>query len=86
MIPVPSKARANQVIIPVPPLVAAKAALFLAMREAKMSNVKRAKLLGCNGKDVRRMLDPRHSSRINALHAALTALSKRIVVTMDNAA
>lgn len=85
-IPLPSKARVNQAIIPVPPLMAAKAALFLAMREAKMSNVKLAKQLGCDEKDVRRMLDPRHGSRIDALHEALTALGKRLLVTMDNAA
>ena len=85
-IPAPSKTRASQAVVPVPPLMAAKAALYLAMREAKMSNVKLAKQLGCDEKDVRRMLDPRHSSRINALQAALAALGKKIVVAVDNAA
>ena len=85
-IPLPSKARANQAMVPVPPLMAAKAALFLAMREAKISNVKLAVQLGCDEKDVRRMLDPRHGSRINALQAALTVLGKRIVMSVENAA
>ena len=58
-------------MVSVPPLIAAKAALYLTMREAKMSNVKLAKQLGCGEKDVRRMLDPRHNSRINALQEAL---------------
>jgi len=85
-IPEPSKMRGNRDLVPVPPLMAAKAALYLAMREAKISNVKLAKQLGCNEKDVRRLLDPRHRSRINALQAALGALGKRIVVGMESAA
>ncbi len=85
-IPAPSKAKASQPVVPVPPLMAAKAALYLAMREAKMSNVKLAKQLGCDEKDVRRLLDPRHSSRITALQAALAALGKKIVVAVENAA
>jgi antitoxin HicB len=65
--------------------MAAKAALYLAMREAKISNVKLAKQLGCDEKDVRRMLDPRHNSRITALQAALAALGKKIVLAVENA-
>jgi antitoxin HicB len=75
-----------QAMVPVPPLMATKAALYLAMREAKMSNVKLAKQLGCDEKDVRRMLDPRHSSRITALQRALAVLGKKIVVAVGDAA
>jgi antitoxin HicB len=85
-IPAASKTRASQTVVPVPPLMAAKAVLYLAMREAKMSNIKLAKQLGCDEKDLRRMLDPRHSSRITALQAALAALGKKIVVSVENAA
>ena len=85
-IPTASKAKAGHTVVPVPPLMATKAALYLAMREAKMSNVKLAKQLGCDEKDVRRMLDPRHRSRITALQSALAALGKQIVVAVENAA
>jgi antitoxin HicB len=85
-IPTASKTKASQTVVFVPPLMAAKAALYLAMREAKMSNVKLAKQIGCDEKDVRRMLDPRHNSRITALQAALAALGKRIVLAVENAA
>ena len=85
-IPVASKATAGRTVVPVPPLMAAKAALYLAMREAGTSNVKLAKRLRCDEKDVRRMLDPRHRSRIGALQAALAALGKKIVVAVENAA
>jgi len=84
-IPTASKTKASQTVVFVPPLMAAKAALYLAMREAKISNVKLAKQLGCDEKDVRRLLDPRHSSRITALQAALAALGKRIVSAVENA-
>ena len=85
-IPAPSKSRANQPVVPVPPLIAAKAALYLTMKEAKISNTKLARQLGCDEKDVRRMLDPRHHSRISALQTALAALGKNIVVAVGNAA
>jgi antitoxin HicB len=85
-IPPPSAAKANQAVVPVPPLIAAKAALYLTMQEAKISNVKLAKQLGCDEKDVRRLLDPLHRSRITALEAALAALGKKIVVAIENAA
>jgi antitoxin HicB len=85
-IPRPSRTKASQPVISVPPLMAAKAALYLAMREAKVSNVRLAKQLGCDEKDVRRMLDPRHRSRITALEAALAVLGKKIVVAVEDAA
>ena len=85
-IPIPSKAKPAGAVVPVPPLMAAKAALYVTMREAKISNVKLAKRLGCNEKDVRRLLDPRHNSRITALQTALAALGKKIVVAVENAA
>jgi len=85
-IPAASKTKSRQTVVFVPLLMAAKAALYLAMREAKMSNVKLAKRLGCDEKDVRRMLDPRHSSRITALQVALAALGKKIVLGVENAA
>jgi len=85
-IPAASKTKASQTVVFVPPLMAAKAALYLSMREAKMSNVKLAKQLGCDEKDVRRMLDPRHSSRITALQRALAVLGKKIVVAVGDAA
>lgn len=85
-IPLASRSKAAHTVVPVPPLMATKAALYLAMREAKMSNVKLAKQLGCDEKDVRRLLDPRHRSRITALQAALVVLGKRICVAVENAA
>src|SRR5438094_522900 len=58
-IPRPSSPRRNQALVTVPAPTAAKAALYLAMREARIKNTELARRLGCHEKEVRRMLDPR---------------------------
>jgi antitoxin HicB len=85
-IPRPSKPKKGQRMIPVPAPMAAKAALYLAMREAKISNVEMARRLGCDEKEVRRMLNPRHGTRLPRIQKALELLGKRLVVSMDEAA
>jgi len=66
--------------------MAAKAALYLAMREAKISNVELARRLGCDEKEVRRMLNPRHATKLPRIQAALEILGKRLVLGMEEAA
>ena len=81
-IPAPSAARANQPLAPVPPPMAAKLALYLAMKEAGVSNTAFARRLGCDEKEVRRMLDPRHATKLPRVQAALRILGKRLVIGM----
>lgn len=85
-IPKPSKPRKGQRMIPVPAPMAAKAALYLAMREARISNVEMARRLGCDEKEVRRMLNPRHATKLPRIQKALELLGKRLVVSMQEAA
>ena len=85
-IPAPSRPRKGQPVVPVPPLMAAKAALHVAMREAGISNVQLARLVGCNEKEIRRMLDPRHGTRLPRLQEAVAALGKRLVLAVEEAA
>lgn len=86
-IPEPSKAGRDQPIVLVPALTAAKAALYLAMREAGISKSDLAERLGCDEKEVRRLLDPKHLSKLPGIQKALAALGKRIAVRlMDHAA
>lgn len=86
-IPVPSVPAPGQPVVPVPALTAAKASLLLALREAGINKSELAERLGCDEKEVRRLLDPRHASRLTRLQAALTALGKRIAVRLvDEAA
>ena len=84
-LPTPSPARGRHMVA-VPLLVAAKLALYRAKRTARMTNVEMGKRLGIDEKDVRRLLDPTHNSRIGQVEAALKALGRRLVVEEREAA
>lgn len=85
-IPNPSSLRRNQTLVPLPASMAAKAALYLAIREAGVSNLQLARRLGLHEKEIRRMLDPRHATRLGRIQEVLAALGKRLVIGMDAAA
>jgi len=85
-IPKASKAARGERLIPVPAPMAAKAALYLAMREAGMTNVQLARKLGCDEEEVRRMLDPRHPTKLPRIKDALDVFGKRLVVSVEEAA
>ena len=79
-IPVPSPRRADEYSVAVPAETAAKAALWVALRESGTSRVALAASLGVDERAVRRMLDPRHRSSANRIHKALRALGRDLVV------
>ena len=85
-IPRASRAARGERLIPVPAPMAAKAALYLAMREAGMTNAQLARKLGCDEKEVRRMLDPRHPTKLPRIKEALDVFGKRLVVSVEEAA
>ena len=78
-IPLPSPARSRP-LVELPALVAAKLALYRAMREQQIGNVTLAKRLGTVEGTVRRLLDLDHRSHIGQVEAALSALGQRLVV------
>ena len=78
-IPRPSPARGRP-LVQLPALVAAKLALYQAMREQRVGNVALAKRLGTVEETVRRLLDLDHRSHIGHVEAALKALGQRLVV------
>lgn len=80
-IPVPSGA-GGRPMVAVPPLMAAKAALTLALREAGMSQAELARHLEVDEKEVRRLLDPRHPSKLPRLAKALAVLGKGIEISV----
>jgi len=84
--PRPSAPRTGEVVVALPPLLAAKAALWAAMEEAAISNSELARRLGVSEGVVRRLLDFRHRSHIGQLETALAALGKRLVVEVQDAA
>ena len=72
-IPRPSRPSKGQYLVALPAQMAARAALYLALREAGISQSELARRLGCDVREVRRLLDPTcplPESRIfNALNA-----------------
>src|SRR5881628_634946 len=75
-IPVPSAARRNHRLVPVPLWLAPKLALYLAMRDQQVNNSELARRLGVHERVIRRMLDPEHASKAEKIQAALGALGK----------
>jgi antitoxin HicB len=61
---------------------AAKTALYLAMKEKKLSNTSLAKKLDCDEKDVRRLLDPHYHSKLPRIEEALHILGKKIQIAI----
>jgi antitoxin HicB len=85
-VPVPTLARRKHVQVALPAPMAAKAALYLAIQEAGLRNTELARKLGLDEKEIRRMLDPRHATRLSRIQKALDFLGKRLVISLDNAA
>jgi antitoxin HicB len=85
-IPWPSKPKRGQHLIGIPLLLAPKLALYLAMRQGRISNSEVARRLGVSETVVRRMLNPRHATKPEKIQAALAVLGKRIVVGFEDAA
>jgi antitoxin HicB len=85
-IPSPSRIKRGQYAVPVPAQTAAKAALYIALQEAQITKAELAKRLQCDEKEVRRLLDPRHPSKLPRLEAALAAVGHRLVVSLQSAA
>ncbi len=84
-IPAPSPAKDRPAVTP-GTVLAAKTALYEALREQRLSNSAFAVALGVQESEVRRMLDPRHATKIGRLEEALARFGKRLVITVEAAA
>ena len=81
-LPLPKAKATSKRLMPiaVAPDVAAKLAVLEAFAAAGISKSELARRLGKDEKEVRRILDPKHATKLPALTAALRALGKRLVV------
>ena len=84
-LPKPSKPAKGQVLLSVAPELAAKIAVIEAFRAAAVTQVELATSLGKDVKEVRRILDPDHPTKLPTLVAALAALGRRLVVGVEAA-
>jgi len=82
-IPRPGPAKTRQRRIPVPAQVAVKAALYMAVKDTGIKNAELARRLGADEKEVRRLLDPHHRSKLPRLEAALEALGRKLVIGIE---
>ena len=83
-IPIPSAARKGQFVIPVPAQAAFKAALYEEIRAQHLNKVQLAARLGIDEKEVRRLLNPHHRSKLPRIAEILERVGKRIVVGVED--
>ena len=79
-IPSPSPLQDGQVLITVSPVVAAKLALYTAMREQGVTNAALAGRLGLQESAVRRLLDPGYGSHMTSVEKALRSVGRSLVI------
>jgi antitoxin HicB len=84
--PEPSALRKGEYVVAPSSDLSAKAALYLAMKEAAISKAALARNLQVDEKEVRRLLDPHHPSKMPRMEEALRALGKRLVLSIQPAA
>lgn len=79
-IPVPSAVAEKQHLVPLPPVVAAKLALYSAMRAQGVTKDALGEKLGVSESAVRKLLNLEHRSHIGQVKNALRALGRCLVV------
>lgn len=82
-IPLPSPARRGERTAATPVTTALKAAVYVAMREQEVSKSELARRMRVNEKEARRMLDPRHPTKVPTLERALAALGRRAEISVS---
>ena len=85
-LPLPSRTKRGQALIPLPASVAVKAVLYTVMREQNRSNSWLARQLKVDEKEARRMLDPYHATKLPRMHEALHVLGKEMVIGVRDSA
>lgn len=79
-IPVPGALDEGQDLVAVPTVVAAKLALYSAMRAQHITKVELAGRLGISESAVRKLADPDHRSHIRQVQKALRAVGHSLVI------
>ena len=81
-IPEPSDMLENEYLVTVPMQTALKAAVTLALSESEMNKVQLANALEVDEKEVRRILNPRHGTKLATLERTLQILGKKAVLSV----
>lgn len=81
-IPVPSKPQKEEYLIDLPAQTAAKTALYIAIKKSGLSNSELARRLGANEKEIRRMIDPWHPTKLPRIEKAMAELGYVIRISV----
>ena len=84
-IPAPSEAADGQVLVAPPAVVAAKLALYSAMRAQRITKVALADRLGVSESAVRKLTNPDHHSHMRQVQKALRAVGRSLKVEVTAA-
>lgn len=82
ILPKPSRQQKGEVMIPPPALIAAKAALYLAAKKEGLSKTGLAKRLGVTEAVGRRLINPKHPTKIVNIDLALHAMGRQMVISI----
>lgn len=85
-LPKPRARGKGLILVAVAPNVAAKLAVLDAFTEAGIGKSELSRRMGKDEKEVRRILDPKHPTKLPAMVEALRALGKRLVIGVEEAA
>jgi len=81
-LPMPSKPRKGQPVVILPALVVSKVLLANEMLRQGVRKAELARRLNVHMPQVDRLLNPRHSSKLEAIEAALLTLGKRLSISV----
>jgi antitoxin HicB len=85
-IPIPSPMRKKNQAVELPLVAEAKIGLYRAMRAGRVGKAELARRLNCHMPQVDRLLDLSHSSRLDQIESALSALNKKLTIEIHDAA
>ena len=80
VVPTPSLPTEGQVMVPVPPLVAAKLTINSAMREQGITKEALGEKLGLEEGAVRKLLDPSYRTHFTQVERALRAVGRSLII------
>lgn len=82
-IPAPSQPKRGERLAATPITTALKAAVYIALRDSGISKSEFARRMQVNEKEARRMLDPKHPTKVPTLERALAALGRRAEIEVN---
>jgi antitoxin HicB len=82
----PRAVRRGEVAVPLPPALAAKAAIYCAWKRSGLSKTALGDRIGRNEVEVRRILDPDYGTKLDQMAEAAAGLGGRLTVAFEPSA